>query len=341
MDIKKKKILKYILIFFIAFFIFFLFWKISVFRELIYLFIISILVTYTLKPIQLKLVDIGINKSISALIVIGIIILIFILSSISIIPYFLKKNLDVKNALDNVQNVINNIYDSLKPIRNSGIFHTITDNMYSKLHNLIIDMSEKLYEVVMNLSSILIYAIIIPIVVYYLLADGKIIEHGFLRLFPVKSRNTIYKISCHIDKILGRYIVSQLILSLFVGIATFIILIILKVDFPIILSLINAIFNIIPYFGPIFGAFPAIFIGFINSPRTAVEVAIWLYVLQQIEGNILCPKITADSVDMHPLTVIVLLLIGEKVAGFVGMVAAVPLGVAIKIIYRDLSYYIF
>ncbi|WP_446899411.1 AI-2E family transporter [Clostridium sp. LBM24168] len=341
MEIKREKILKYISIFSAATLIIVFFMKVSIFREFMYLFIISFLITYALKPFHMKLVDEGVNKSISALILICIIVLIIVGGFLAALPYFFKGNLNVKNALNSIQDLINNIYTSLKPIKNSGIFHTFTNNIYYKLQDVIIGISGKIYDFILNLSSILIYAIIVPIIVYYFLVDGKRIEYGILNFFPIKSRSTVYKISCHIDKILGRYIVSQLILSLFVGIATFVILVLLKVNFPIILSLINAFFNIIPYFGPIFGTLPAIFIAFMNSPKTAIEVTIWLYALQQIEGNILCPKITADSISMHPLTVILLLLIGDKAAGFIGMVAAVPLGVIVKIIYEDLRYYIF
>lgn len=115
----------------------------------------------------------------------------------------------------------------------------------------------------------------------------------------------------------------------------------MKIDFPIILSVLNAFFNIIPYFGPIFGAIPAIAIALIQSPEKALWTAVCLYVLQQIEGNILSPKVTADSISMHPLVVILLLIIGGEIAGFIGMVLAVPLGVIIKVMYEDLNYYMF
>lgn len=114
-----------------------------------------------------------------------------------------------------------------------------------------------------------------------------------------------------------------------------------SIKLPILLSLINGFFNIIPYFGPVIGSLPAILIAFTKSPKTALWALILLYSIQQIEGDILSPKITGDSVDMHPLTVILLLLIGGKIYGFLGMVLAIPIGVIMKIIYEDLNYYLF
>ncbi|MBP2031561.1 putative PurR-regulated permease PerM [Clostridium algifaecis] len=341
MKISKKKILKYILIFLAVAVIITLISKNNTFKELICIIIISLLITYTLKPFQIKMMNMGIDESLSALIVILTIILILLGGFLTAIPYFFKQNIGIKNALGDIQNLVDNIYFSLRPAKNTGILYILTNNLHYKIHNVIIEIFSKICNLAMNFSNILIYAIIIPIIVYYFLADSKYIMHILLNVFPVNRRLIASKISCHIDKILGRYIVSQLILSFIVGIATLIILIVLKVDFPFVLAFINAFFNIIPYFGPIFGAIPAIFVAFINSPKTALEVAIVLYILQQIEGNILCPKITGDSISMHPLTVIFLLLIGDKAAGILGMVIAVPLGAVIKIIYRDLSYYIF
>jgi len=115
----------------------------------------------------------------------------------------------------------------------------------------------------------------------------------------------------------------------------------MKIDFPLILSLINGIFNIIPYFGPIFGIVPIILIGLLASPKIALYTALWLFALQQIEGSILSPKIIGESISMHPLTVILLLTIGGKVGGILGMILAVPLGVVFKVIYEDINYYLF
>jgi predicted PurR-regulated permease PerM len=126
-----------------------------------------------------------------------------------------------------------------------------------------------------------------------------------------------------------------------VSILTFIVLVLLKVKFPVMLSILNGLLNIIPYFGPIFGMIPPIIIAFLTSPKTAMYTAILLYSIQVIEGNILSPKITGDSVSMHPLAVILILLIGGELGGFWGMVLAVPVSVILKVIYEDLNYYLF
>ena len=86
---------------------------------------------------------------------------------------------------------------------------------------------------------------------------------------------------------------------------------------------------------------PVILIALLDSPTKGIWAAIAIFIIQQIEGNILSPKITGDSTNIHPLVILLLLLIGEKFGGFIGMVIAIPIGVIIKVIYEDINYYLF
>ena len=182
---------------------------------------------------------------------------------------------------------------------------------------------------------------VVPVITYYFLVDDEFIWNKCSLLIPIKKRELVKKIIKDINKLLESYIVGQLLLSLIVGVITFIALILIRVKFPLWLSILNGIFNIIPYFGPIFGAVPVVFIAFLESPTKALWAALAILIIQQVEGNILSPKITGNSTNMHPLVIIILLLIGESFCGFVGMILAVPIGVIIKVIYEDINYYIF
>jgi predicted PurR-regulated permease PerM len=339
--IKMNKAHKYILILIAIFFIAFLCLKISMIREIIYLLFISFTIAYTLKPIQKTIEQRGIKKKIAAVVLICTLIIIIMAIFLLVIPSVFKESLNISSTIDNIQKIIDGFYLKLKPMNNNKTIYRIIDNLYGKINNQMISLFSKIFDSILNIGQNIVSIAVIPIIAYYFLSDGDNIGNKLLNFFPIKSRNMIKKISGDIDKILGRYIVSQLLLCVFIGVITFVILIILHIDFPIILSVLNAFFNIIPYFGPVFGAVPAIFIAFVKSPEKAIWLTIWLYVLQQIEGNILSPKITGDSVNMHPLIVIILLIAGGKVAGFLGMIVAIPIGVIIKVIYEDLNYYLF
>lgn len=240
-----------------------------------------------------------------------------------------------------MQLFIEDIYKKLQPLGKNKILFTVINNISNKLETNAISFMEGIFSFAMNLGSSIISIAVIPIISYYFLADGTYIYKRIINVLPLNWRKIAQKTANDIDKVMGKYIASQFFLSLIIGMLTFIVLIAYKIQFPVILSLLNAFLNIIPYFGPLFGAVPCILIALLKSPTTALWVGIWIYLIQQLEGNILQPKITGESINMHPVAVILLLLLGEKAGGILGMILVIPIGVILKIIYEDINYYIF
>lgn len=337
----KSKKYKYLLLFLIVGILIYFFVKSTVVREVLYLIFISYIVSYTLKPIQKRMDQAGISKKCSALLLICTLILIVILSFSLLIPSISRESSNIGNTIDNIREFVDEFYYKMKIISNNKTIYAIINNLSIRVNNQVVNLFTRLFDILLNLGENIVAITVIPIISYYFLSDGDNINNKILNFFPARSRNLVKKISCDIDKILGRYIVSQLFLCIIIGTVTFVILIIYKIDFPVILSILNAFMNIIPYFGPIFGAIPITLVALLKSPQKAIWVTLWLYLLQQIEGNIISPKVTGDSVSMHPLTVIILLIIGGKIAGFMGMVLAIPIGVIVEGIYDDINYYLF
>ena len=110
---------------------------------------------------------------------------------------------------------------------------------------------------------------------------------------------------------------------------------------PLVLSVVNGVVNIIPYFGPIIGGVPIVFIAMTSSITKGIIALVGVFIIQQVEGDLLAPKITGDCISMHPVTIILLLILGEKIAGVAGMILCVPIAVIIKVIYDDINYYLF
>jgi len=283
----------------------------------------------------------GINKKIaSSLILVGLVGLI-LLSFMVLIPALFGESLNMDKSINDLGNFLTNLNMKIRVLNKNKIMSSIINTIYSKVNEQIIVIFDKVINSIMALSENAITYMVSPLIIYYFLCDSENMINKSLVILPPESRNIIKNIIEDINKVLGKYIISQLILCGFITIASFLILMFLKIDFPLILALINGIFNIIPYFGPIFGVIPAILIGLLISPKTALYVIVCFSILQQIEGDILSPKIIGDSISMHPLTVILLLLVGGNIGGVLGMILAVPLGVVIKVIFKDLNYYLF
>lgn len=316
------------------------FLKFHFLREVIYLIVISFILSYALKPLVHLMANKGYNiKFISLSLILGTIGILLLCFSM-LIPTLIRESMSISKAFEDIESIINNIYEKVN-VSNNKIYIFIYESINEKLNRLVMDISTSFFDNIISLGENIMSLAVIPVITYYFLSEGNLISNKLLLFLPVEKRKIIKKVGKNIDKILGRYILSQFILCLLIGVLTFIILSIFKVNFPFLLSLINALFNIIPYFGPLFGAIPSIFLALTQSYEKAIWVTLFLYLIQQIEGDIISPKIIGDSISMHPLIIILLLIIGGKIGGFIGMVLAVPVGVVVKVIYEDINYYLF
>ncbi|KHD37974.1 permease [Clostridium acetobutylicum] len=340
-----KKIYRYIIliigIILTYILLYLLFKKVKILSEIIYIILVAFLIAYTVKPFHKYLVKKGLSARKSAAFLLGSLTFFCILFMFFLVPSIFKETLNINMTKNEIQYYIEFLNKKLKPTLQGMAGETFIVTIYSKFNNELREIVSKLFNFIMSIGKNIVDIAIVPIISYYFLADGENIRNKILVIFPLSYRKLVKKIMCDVDNVLSKYNVTQIILCTFVGLLTFIILIVFKVDYPIILSIVNGLFNIIPYFGPIFGAIPAIIIAFLHSTKVGIYTTVCLYIVQIIEGNLIAPKITGESIDMHPLIVIILLIAGEKIAGFWGMILAIPVGVIIKVIYEDLNYYLF
>jgi len=174
------------------------------------------------------------------------------------------------------------------------------------------------------ITSITVTIITVPFILFYMFKDGKKFPLAVMRFIPVNYRNEGLNIIRETGETLGTYIQGQTLVCLAVGFLTFIGFLIIHLPYALLLGLIIAVTNIIPYLGPFIGAAPAVIVGLLDTPSKALLAVIVVVVVQQIDGNIMSPLIIGKRLDMHPLTIIVLLLVAGNLAGVLGMILAVP-----------------
>jgi predicted PurR-regulated permease PerM len=154
-------------------------------------------------------------------------------------------------------------------------------------------------------------------------------------IFHGPRANRTLELARRADTIFGRFLSGKILDSFIIGILTYIILLIFKMPFPILVSFIIGVTNIIPFFGPFIGAVPGVFIIAIVSPIQALWFIVIVILLQQFDGNILGPKILGDSLGISAFWILFSLLIAGKLLGFVGLIIGVPLFVFIYSIIKD------
>jgi predicted PurR-regulated permease PerM len=135
---------------------------------------------------------------------------------------------------------------------------------------------------------------------------------------------------------MASYIKGQLIVAVFVGIFMHAGYLLIGLEFALILALFAVLTNVIPFLGPFIGVFPALLVAIIQDPFMAVKVALVTLVVQQVEGNILSPNIMGKQLNIHPLTIILIVLIAGAVGGFIGLLIAVPAYALVKTLISSL-----
>ncbi|MEG9296916.1 AI-2E family transporter [Mangrovibacillus sp. Mu-81] len=187
--------------------------------------------------------------------------------------------------------------------------------------------------ILLKLMNSLLLIAIIPFVSFYLLKDMTKVKRFFWELTPRRWRQSALRFLQDVDESLGGYIRGQLLVCLIIGGISAAVLWFLDMKYPLILGVIMGATNVIPYFGPIIGAVPAVIVASTISLNMILYVVILVVVLQFLEGNILSPMIVGKSLHMHPLFIMGALIIGGETGGVIGMIVAVPVLAIIKVAF--------
>lgn len=201
----------------------------------------------------------------------------------------------------------------------------------SQVEQVLATTVSRIVRIVMTVFTSVFYLILAPILAYFIMRDWPTMQKSFIGLFPPKYHQSILVLGKRIDRVLSGFIRGQLFISLIIGLMIAGGLALLGVRYALIVGLIGGAFNVVPYFGPIIGAIPAVVLALIESPTTALWTIVLFIAINQLESAILSPKIVGDMVGLHPLTVILAILAGAEVMGVAGMLLAVPLTAILKV----------
>ncbi|HSQ89593.1 AI-2E family transporter [Romboutsia sp.] len=186
-----------------------------------------------------------------------------------------------------------------------------------------------------------IWNIVLGIVVsIYLLADKEnfcaLSKKITYALLSKKHAEIAVELTHRSNDTFGKFISGKIIDSVIIGILTFIILTVFKIPYVTLVSVIIGITNIIPFFGPFIGAIPSFIIIMFVSPVKALWFLVIIVVIQQVDGNIIGPKILGDSIGISAFWILFSLLVAGKLLGLVGMIIGVPLFAIIYSVIKDI-----
>lgn len=178
--------------------------------------------------------------------------------------------------------------------------------------------------VVAATGAVLFDTTLVLIIAFLMLVDGEKLWQRFIGALSEEFRSEAELFRQSADRSFGGFLRASLILGLIYGVATFVVLAATHVPFAGLLSLLSGLVMVIPFFGPIIAMIPVLATTILGAPESFIPVFIALMVLQQIVLNVIGPRIMSDVVGIHPLFVFFALLLGAKLAGFWGVLLAVP-----------------
>jgi predicted PurR-regulated permease PerM len=180
-------------------------------------------------------------------------------------------------------------------------------------------------------TSIATVLAVVPFIVFYFLRDDEKLKPALLKNLPVEHVEEGNLILVDIDKTLSAYIIGQCIIALSDGIMMYIGFCMIGLNNSLVLAIFAMCMTIVPFIGPVIGMVPAIIVAILQGPFMVLKVVFVVIVAQQIDGNFVTPRVMGKKLNLHPLTVIFILLISGAIYGFVGIIIAIPLYSVIKV----------
>ncbi|GGH15184.1 AI-2E family transporter [Paenibacillus segetis] len=243
------------------------------------------------------------------------------------------------NLLNNAPDLFVALGKQLQNLEQSGILSQffpsdtspssqITDYL-NKGFSVMTNYLSGLFSVISNITVILF---IFPIVLFYMLKDSGNFGRKLVSFTPKRFHKEAAKVVADIDRSLSSFIVGRVLINLALGVLMYFGFIIIGLPYALLLTVIAVIMNFVPFVGAILSAIPIVIIGLIESPSIGIWSLVIILVAQQIQDNLIAPYIFGKQLDIHPITTIILVLVGGDLAGIIGVLLIIPVYMIIKIV---------
>lgn len=195
------------------------------------------------------------------------------------------------------------------------------------------------FTIISSTVSVFLTIILVPFFYFFLLKDHEKFIPSAVSPFGGTLNQFLKELLHDVDNTLRSFIQGQLLVSSILCVILYIGYAIIGLDYALLLALLALLFNIIPFVGPWLAFVPAALLAVIQDPIMLIWVSIITLVAQQIESNLITPNVMGQTLKLHPLTVITVVLAAGNIAGFIGMLVAIPTYAVLKTIVQNIWRY--
>ncbi len=294
-------------------------------------FIIAGFLYYVFNPVVLYLEKKFKLPSIWGIVIVFILLIgLFVYTVVSLVPNVITQLSGLISAsgslVPNLQKWVDRLSQNpaFKDVDFKALIDKANISYMDVLQNLLSGVTFSLSNVVGVISKVVMIIGLVPILLFYMLKDGKNILPFLKKTILKRDKLNIASLLDDMNKTISKYISGASIDCLFIFVTVFISYLIIGIPYAFLFAVFAAITNLIPYLGPYIGLTPVVLsVGFAHPVQALIAIVVVL-VLQQLDGNIIYPRVVGSAVEVHPVTIMVLMLVAGSLYGLVGMLIAVP-----------------
>ncbi len=306
-----------------------------VIRDVIGILFIALVLASALDPWVDRLERFRVPRGVSILGVYFVMIIVLSFIVYLIIPPIIIELSEIGNTLKEYSPKIDSLYRYITQSTDASISSQIQSNLLN-LNSTLTNLTSGIFGAVTGFIGKIVMLVFVLVITFYMTIEEDGIKKFIRSIAPIQYQPYLVQKINRIQMKMGMWLRGQLILMMIIGALAFIGLYALGVPYALVLALLAGLVEFIPYIGPVMAAIPAVFFAFTDSPWKAIGVIILYIVIQQLENQVIVPKLMQKAVGLNPIVVIAAMLIGAKTAGFVGILLAVPAATILWIFVEDI-----
>jgi predicted PurR-regulated permease PerM len=290
-------------------------------RDLILELFVALLLMTILGPMVSTLSKFKVPRPLSVLVT-YVLVIGFLAGTISlIVPTVVEQTASFINALPNY-------------LAKVGITQMISSEVVNAFVTNVGSASGAIFQFTFSIVNNVVAILAVLVFAFYMLVSRDKLEDQLGLYFGEEKKKEFGDLIDTLEKKLGGWARGQLVLMFAIGLTTYIGLRLIGIPYALPLSILAGILEIVPFLGPIISAVPSVLIGFGISPLTGAGVAALTFLIHQIEGYILVPKVMEKSTGVSPLVTLIALAVGARLVGIVGAIISVPVVITLQILAK-------
>ncbi|WP_169083442.1 AI-2E family transporter [Paenibacillus sp. PL91] len=292
---------------------------------------------YLLRPLVNVMENRKVNRTFAILLIYLAIAVIMVGFSIVVWPSLRTQLL---NLVENAPTLFTTLSEQVEELEHNGFLSSFLpqdSNLLSKLTDYLNKgftlLTDYLSGMLTFFSNFAIVLITFPILLFYMLKEGGKFGEKIVSFIPKRFRRDGTEVMAEIDHMLSSFIVGRVIVNLALGVLMYAGFLIIDLPYALLLTVVAVILNFIPFIGSFLSSVPIVIIGFIEAPSIALWSIVIITIAQQIQDNLVAPYVFGKQLDIHPMTTIILVLVGGDIAGILGILLIIPVYMILKIVF--------